>query len=330
MQHSPAGGAAAAAGVGLREGLDRLGPLYHATQYPGQTSPEQGVFASVFPTTGQPAFPQTQASATPQDAVTLNWQPTDSLYGLPHPARQGDGSQPGFGVYPWLRPGDGSVSLDTPDTGTLPSPAIHDFEMLTVAPEDAFSDSDPAVYGGRSAEDWQQHQHHQQHQQHQQQPNIIQQEIPLPTPSSPQKRTKRSLPSPALSLPTTSSKTTPASAGTNSPRDRKPRTSHNTIEKQYRDRLNTQFDILMNTLPADMSGAGGGDSDGNGNGGRGGGGSGERRLSKAQVLDLSARYIRALEGERDGLVEEREVLRESVRRLREKCEAEGVGEGEGG
>ncbi len=310
MQHSPADGAAAAAGVDLR-GLDRLGPLYHATQYPGQTNPGQGVFASVFPTTGQPGFPQTEASATTQDAVTLNWQPTDSLYGLPHTALQDDGSQPGFDVYPWLRPGDSSVSLSTPDTGALPSPAIHDFEMLAVAPEDAFSDSDPAVYGGSTAEGWQQHQ---------QQPSIIQQEVSLPASSIRQKRAKKPLPSPV----TTSSKTTPASAGTNPPRDRKPRTSHNTIEKQYRDRLNTQFDILMNTLPAGMSGAAGGDSDGNG----GGGGSGERRLSKAQVLDLSARYIRALEGERDGLVEEREVLRENVRKLKERCEAEGVEEGD--
>ncbi len=323
MQHSPAGGAAAAAGVDLREGLglDRFGPLYHATQYPGQAqaSPEQGPFASVFPTTtGPPTFPQIQASATPH-AVTLNWQPTDSLYGVPHTALQDDGSQPGFDVHPWLRPGDSSVSLSTPDTGTLPLPAIRDFEMLAVAPEDAFSDSDPAAYGGRTAEGWQQHQP---------QPNIVQQEIHIPTPSTRQKRTKKPLPSPV----TTSSKTMPASAGT---RDRKPRTSHNTIEKQYRDRLNTQFDILMNTLPAAMSGAGGGgggDSDGNGNGNGGGGGSGERRLSKAQVLDLSARYIRALEGERDGLVEEREVLRESVRKLKERCEAEGVveGDGEGG
>jgi predicted nuclease with TOPRIM domain len=54
---------------------------------------------------------------------------------------------------------------------------------------------------------------------------------------------------------------------------------------------------------------------------------GQRRLSKAQVLDLSARYIRSLERERNRLEEEREVLFESVQRLRERCGWEWRGEG---
>lgn len=48
---------------------------------------------------------------------------------------------------------------------------------------------------------------------------------------------------------------------------------------------------------------------------------GEKRLSKAQVLDMSARYIRSLERERDELEEQQVELLENMRRMREGCVA---------
>ncbi|KAK3333293.1 hypothetical protein B0T19DRAFT_121996 [Cercophora scortea] len=115
--------------------------------------------------------------------------------------------------------------------------------------------------------------------------------------------------------------------------ERKTRSSHNLVEKQYRNRLNAQFESLLNALPEDLRsppGAGdGGDLDGGSGGGAGGGGGsidasaslqspdvGERRLSKAEVLDLSRRYIQSLEKERDMLEQEREELIKGMERLR--------------
>ena len=46
---------------------------------------------------------------------------------------------------------------------------------------------------------------------------------------------------------------------------------------------------------------------------------GERRLSKAQVLDMSAKYIRTLEREREELEEQREELMENLQRMSEMC-----------
>lgn len=115
------------------------------------------------------------------------------------------------------------------------------------------------------------------------------------------------------------------------PEERKSRNSHNLVEKQYRNRLNAQFESLLAVLPDSlrssmtMIGGGAGDSDGvNGNGG----GSVipgqhpsldfsiERRLSKAEVLDMSRRYILSLEKERDTLEREKEQLMHSIDQLR--------------
>ncbi|KAK3692763.1 hypothetical protein B0T22DRAFT_25043 [Podospora appendiculata] len=115
--------------------------------------------------------------------------------------------------------------------------------------------------------------------------------------------------------------------------ERKTRSSHNLVEKQYRNRLNAQFESLLNALPETLRSqpgtADGVDLDGgSGGGGVRGGGSvdaaapaqsldvGERRLSKAEVLDLSRRYIQSLERERDMLEQEREELIEGMERLR--------------
>ncbi|KAK1779179.1 hypothetical protein QBC45DRAFT_140212 [Copromyces sp. CBS 386.78] len=116
------------------------------------------------------------------------------------------------------------------------------------------------------------------------------------------------------------------------PEERKSRNSHNLVEKQYRNRLNAQFESLLAVLPDSlrssmtmMGGGCGGDSDGvNGNGA----GSVipgqhpsldfsiERRLSKAEVLDMSRRYILTLEKEREMLEREKEQLLHSIDQLR--------------
>lgn len=105
------------------------------------------------------------------------------------------------------------------------------------------------------------------------------------------------------------------------PRERKSRTSHNLIEKQYRNRLNLQFESLMNALPESMrnsaaSGAGDGATPE-------GLHLGERRLSRAQVLDMSTRYIKTLEKDREALERENGELIKGVEVLRGMLDKEG-------
>ncbi|KAK3380038.1 hypothetical protein B0T24DRAFT_613931 [Lasiosphaeria ovina] len=96
--------------------------------------------------------------------------------------------------------------------------------------------------------------------------------------------------------------------------EQKTRKSHNFVEKQYRNRLNAQFEALLDALPDTVkssqispAAASGGDSDLD---------LGERRLSKGEVLDLSRRYIGTLERERDALDRERHDLAANMDRLR--------------
>ncbi|KAK0129056.1 hypothetical protein ONS95_000997 [Cadophora gregata] len=69
------------------------------------------------------------------------------------------------------------------------------------------------------------------------------------------------------------------------------RLNHNHVEKQYRNRLNGQFETLLLALPRE------GGADGNG-----------RKVSKAEVLVLARKYIRDLERGRKRLEEENERL----------------------
>lgn len=69
----------------------------------------------------------------------------------------------------------------------------------------------------------------------------------------------------------------------------KARAAHNQVEQQYRKRLNAYFEKLLAVLPE--------------------GEDGERRLSKAEVLDLARRRIRVLEKETGQLEKERRELR---------------------
>ncbi|KAK4459010.1 hypothetical protein QBC42DRAFT_275423 [Cladorrhinum samala] len=104
------------------------------------------------------------------------------------------------------------------------------------------------------------------------------------------------------------------------PRERKSRNSHNLVEKQYRNRLNLQFESLMNALPESMrnsAASGGGD----------GATSerlelGERRLSKAQVLDMSTRYIKTLESDREALERENGELVKGIEILKDLLDKE--------
>ncbi|KAK4231497.1 hypothetical protein QBC38DRAFT_451127 [Podospora fimiseda] len=116
------------------------------------------------------------------------------------------------------------------------------------------------------------------------------------------------------------------------PRERKSRNSHNLVEKQYRNRLNLQFESLMSALPDSMkngviSGGRTTNSDGLGEGLD----IGEKKLSKAQVLDMSTRYIKSLERERENLERENNELVQETERLRHELEKEqGVKRDEGG
>ncbi|KAM7222476.1 allergen Fus c 3 [Rhypophila decipiens] len=113
--------------------------------------------------------------------------------------------------------------------------------------------------------------------------------------------------------------------------ERKTRNSHNLVEKQYRNRLNQHFENLLNALPDNVGtpGGSGGDSDGLGGGTGTSVDMGDRRLSKAEVLDMSRRYIQTLEKERDKLEREREELQGDISRMRSAYERGSPG-GSGG
>ncbi|KAI1501312.1 hypothetical protein F5X99DRAFT_209362 [Biscogniauxia marginata] len=113
--------------------------------------------------------------------------------------------------------------------------------------------------------------------------------------------------------------------------ERKSRETHNNVEKQYRNRLNAHFENLLNALPESMQSGEGEGVDG------GGGGIGEsldssdRRVSKAEVLDMARRHIKALERECAVLEGERDELRDNMEKLRwlfGRCEG-GVGTADG-
>jgi hypothetical protein len=74
------------------------------------------------------------------------------------------------------------------------------------------------------------------------------------------------------------------------------RASHNAVEKQYRNRLNTQFERLLSVLP-DPQADDDNDDDGD-----------DRPLSKAEVLDRARRRIKSLESECELLKQQRSEL----------------------
>lgn len=85
--------------------------------------------------------------------------------------------------------------------------------------------------------------------------------------------------------------------------DVKARAAHNQVEQQYRKRLNAHFERLLEVLPAPRSSTVGGRRDG----------IGERRVSKAEVLDLATERIQTLERDMARLERERRELRARMR-----------------
>ena len=79
------------------------------------------------------------------------------------------------------------------------------------------------------------------------------------------------------------------------------RTSHNQVEKQYRNRLNGQFETLLQTLPKDLERDGA-----------------DQRVSKAEVLVLARRHILQLETEKKVLEEKRSELEGDVVELKRR------------
>jgi hypothetical protein len=94
------------------------------------------------------------------------------------------------------------------------------------------------------------------------------------------------------------------------PEDKGAKTSHNLVEKQYRNRLNGQFSTLLSSLPSDVVGA---EVRGVGKGDLGGA---EKKVSKAEVLVLAKQHIETLEKSRRKLEEDKRALLVDVQRLK--------------
>ncbi|EFX00414.1 helix-loop-helix DNA-binding domain containing protein [Grosmannia clavigera kw1407] len=113
-------------------------------------------------------------------------------------------------------------------------------------------------------------------------------------------------------LANTAAMTNIASRVSEIPEDGKTKGSHNLVEKQYRNRLNAQFEGLMSALPETLKSQGGSAEFGEANNPD----AADRRISKAEVLDMARMHIQNLEQERDLLARERDGLRETVEKLK--------------
>ncbi|KAH8789617.1 hypothetical protein BGZ57DRAFT_83221 [Hyaloscypha finlandica] len=87
-----------------------------------------------------------------------------------------------------------------------------------------------------------------------------------------------------------------------SPTSSTPKTNHNAIEKQYRNRLNDKFEALLSVLPAQGTESEGGSL---------------TKVSKGDVLILAKDYIESLEKSRDELQEDRRSLEDDVKNMKE-------------
>ena len=85
-----------------------------------------------------------------------------------------------------------------------------------------------------------------------------------------------------------------------------PRANHNHVEKQYRNRLNGQFQFLLQTLPIEDQTS-----------------VGEKRVSKAEVLVLAKKHIMELERETRELEVENEILEDSIEELKKRWVEQG-------
>jgi hypothetical protein len=87
-----------------------------------------------------------------------------------------------------------------------------------------------------------------------------------------------------------------------------PKTTHNAIEKQYRNRLNDKFEALLSVLPAQKTE---------------GKSKSLAKVSKGDVLVLAKDYIESLQTTRDELQIDRRSLEDDVKGLREAWEISG-------
>ena len=112
--------------------------------------------------------------------------------------------------------------------------------------------------------------------------------------------------------------------------ERKSRNSHNLVEKQYRNRLNAQFEGLLETLPDTLrfarSRAEQDGEDAQGESGRAVDAE-EKRVSKGEVLDMARRHINNLEEEKASLENERDGLQQNFDSLRDAYAAQLAKEG---
>lgn len=87
------------------------------------------------------------------------------------------------------------------------------------------------------------------------------------------------------------------------------RRSHNQVEKQYRNRLNSQFATLLVAIPKNIIGAALDGSDGSSP-------NGDKKISKSEVLILAKRHIEDLEKTQLGLEGSKAALEKETERLR--------------
>ncbi|KAK0743678.1 hypothetical protein B0T18DRAFT_188764 [Schizothecium vesticola] len=103
------------------------------------------------------------------------------------------------------------------------------------------------------------------------------------------------------------------------PDERRARRNHNIVEKQYRNRLNAQFERLLAVLPSEHQRTPGDDSR---DAEESHDTASDRRMSKAEVLEVATRRIKALEVERRRLYREKRELLQNIESLTRR---EGVG-----
>lgn len=113
----------------------------------------------------------------------------------------------------------------------------------------------------------------------------------------------------------------PSDDATLTPDERRARRNHNIVEKQYRNRLNAQFERLLAVLPSENQRNPGDDSR---DAEESHDTASDRRMSKAEVLEVATRRIKALEVERRRLYRERRELLQNIETLTRR---EGVGGG---
>ncbi|RKK84914.1 hypothetical protein BFJ71_g14351 [Fusarium oxysporum] len=97
------------------------------------------------------------------------------------------------------------------------------------------------------------------------------------------------------------------------PEERRARASHNRVEKHYRNRLNAQFESLLNALLAKVrqgDNSNGDDNEWDGTSDL------DRRVSKGEVLEMARKCIQGLERESNELQRENFELKGSLQRLK--------------